>query len=140
MRIMPTLDEPSSFFWTSGADNVLRILGCDRCGYLIHPPAPYCPSCGGREATPTPLSGRGVVHSFTVNHQAWDDDPEPYVLGIVELSEQPGLRLTTNIVDVEPDEVHIDMAVEVVFEDHDPVYLPLFRPAVPDAAIGSADG
>ncbi len=38
------------------------------------------------------------------------------------------MRLTTNLVDVDPDAVHIGMPVEVVFEDHDPVFLPLFRP------------
>jgi uncharacterized OB-fold protein len=36
--------------------------------------------------------------------------------------------LTTNLVDIEPEDVRIGMPVEVVFEDHDPVFLPLFRP------------
>jgi uncharacterized OB-fold protein len=44
------------------------------------------------------------------------------------MDEQPGLRLMTNIVDVAPDDMHIGMPVEVVFEDHPPVYLPVFRP------------
>ena len=41
------------------------------------------------------------------------------------------LRLTTNIVGCDPDEVTIGMPVEVVFEDagEDDVFLPLFRPA-----------
>jgi uncharacterized OB-fold protein len=38
------------------------------------------------------------------------------------------VRLTTNIVDVDPDDVRVGMAVEVVFEDHAPVFVPLFRP------------
>ena len=36
---------------------------------------------------------------------------------------------TTNLVDVVPDDVHSGMPVEVVFDHHDDVYLPLFRPA-----------
>ena len=74
------------------------------------------------------MSGRGTLHSFTVNHQPWDGVGDTYVIGLVSLVEQPDVRLTTNIVDVEPDAVRIGMPVEVVFEDHDPIYLPLFRP------------
>jgi uncharacterized OB-fold protein len=70
------------------------------------------------------------VHTFTVNHQAWMPGPElPYVVAIVELPEQEGLRLTTNIVDCAPEEVRIGMPVEVTFEQHDDVWIPLFRPA-----------
>ena len=38
------------------------------------------------------------------------------------------MRLTTNIVGIDPDDVRIGMPVEVVFEDHAPVFVPLFRP------------
>jgi uncharacterized OB-fold protein len=130
-RVLPTIDEPSGFFWTSGADGRLRLLGCTDCSYLIHPPAHYCPACGGRDASPTEVSGRGTVYSFTVNHQPWDGDAEPYVIGVVELDEQDGLRLTTNLIEVDPAEVRIGAPVEVVFEDHDPVFLPLVRPGSP---------
>jgi hypothetical protein len=46
----------------------------------------------------------------------------------VELAEQRGLRLTTNIVNCQLDEVRIGMPVRVVFEQHDDVWLPLFEP------------
>ena len=48
---------------------------------------------------------------------------------VVALPEQDGLRLTTNIVGCEPDEVTIGMDVEVEFLEYDGVWLPLFRPA-----------
>jgi uncharacterized OB-fold protein len=127
-RVLPSLDQLSAFFWTSGADGRLRFLRCDACSYLIHPPAPYCPRCAGRDASPTVVSGRGTVHSFTVNHQPWDGAGDVYVIALVAIDEQPGVRLTTNLVDVDPDAVEIGMPVEVVFEDRAPVFLPLFRP------------
>ena len=49
------------------------------------------------------------------------------------IDEQDDVRLTTNLVDVEPDDVRIGMPVEVVFEHNDDVYLPLFRPAATEA-------
>ena len=104
-RVPPTLDEPSVFFWTSGADGTLRFLRCGDCSYLIHPPAPFCPSRQGREAAPAEVSGRGTVHSFTVNHQAWDGVGDVYVIGLVAIDEQPDVRLTTNIVGIEPEDV-----------------------------------
>lgn len=130
-RVLPSLEEESAFFWTSGQDGKLRLLQCASCTYLIHPPAPVCPRCYGRETTPTVVSGRGVVHSFTVNHQPWDGVGDRYVIALVALDEQPDVRLTTNLVGIEPDDVRIGQAVEVVFEDHDPVFVPLFRPVQP---------
>lgn len=127
-RVLPTLDEPSAFFWTSGADGSLRFLRCSSCGYFLHPPAPVCPRCHSRDLAPAAVSGRATVHSFTVNHQPWDGVGDTYVIALVTLAEQDDLRLTTNLVGVEPGDVRIGMPVEVVFEDHDPVYLPLFRP------------
>jgi uncharacterized OB-fold protein len=72
-----------------------------------------------------------VVHSFTVNCQQWFPDAEPYVIGLVTIAEQDDVRLTTNIIDTEADDVTIGMEVEVVFEQADDVWLPLFRPAGP---------
>ncbi|MCU1353773.1 MAG: putative nucleic-acid-binding protein containing a Zn-ribbon [Acidimicrobiales bacterium] len=126
-RVLPALADDTTFFWTSGSDGRLRFLRCAACGYYLHPPSPRCPRCGGSELAPEAVSGRGTVHSFTVNHQPWDGDPEPWVIALVELPEQPGLRLTTNIVGCPADEVRIAMPVRVAFEHRDPVWFPLFE-------------
>lgn len=129
-RVLPRLDEDNEFFWTSGRDGVLRFLACDGCGYLIHPPAPVCPRCWSRSVSPRPVSGRATLFSYTVNHQPWAPGcEEPYVIALVEIEEQADVRLTTNLVGVEVDEVRIGMPLRVVFEDHDPVFLPLFEAA-----------
>lgn len=128
-RVLPPAEGPTGFFWTMSQDGRLRFLRCEACGYYIHPPTSYCPQCGGREAEPQVVSGLAVLYSFTVNHQPWDGDDRPYVIGVVELAEQAGLRLMTNVVGVAPDDVYIGMPLEVTFEDLAPVHLPLFRPA-----------
>jgi hypothetical protein len=38
------------------------------------------------------------------------------------------VRLTTNLVDVEPDAIFVGQAVAVEFEHHEDVYIPVFRP------------
>lgn len=128
-RVLPRLDDETGFFWTSGKDGKLRVLRCEACRYLVHPPAPVCPQCLGRALSPDALSGRATVATFTVNHHPWDGSTEPWVVALVELDEQPDVRLMTNIVGIDPGEVAIGMPVQVVFEDHDPVFVPLFEPA-----------
>lgn len=81
MRPLPELTLASEWFWTSGADGVLRIQGCQDCGQLVHPPTPVCPSCHSRSSKPVAVSGRGTVVGFTVNADQWHPDFEPpYVI------------------------------------------------------------
>ena len=86
------------------------------------------------------MSGRATVHTFTVNRQPWYPgfDP-PYVIAIVELPEQEGLRLTTNIVGCEPADVHIGMDVQVTFVPYEDVWIPLFEPARPGMGAQRSD-
>lgn len=143
MRVLPAVGPENEHFWRGGADGRLHFLGCGDCQTLIHPPQPLCPECLSKNLAAVAVSGRAVVHTYTVNHQPWMPgfDP-PYVVAIVELEEQPGLRLTTNIVGCEPDEVEIGMPVKVRFEALDEgVFVPLFEPddsreASPDSSSG----
>jgi acetyl-CoA acetyltransferase/uncharacterized OB-fold protein len=118
----------NEWFWTSGADGTLRIQGCDDCGRLVHPPTPVCPVCRSRAWAPTAVSGRGTVVALTINEHQWLPSFEPpYVIAVVALAEDPLVRLTTNVVGCEPDEVGIGDEVVVRFEQHEDVWLPLFE-------------
>jgi len=136
LRLLPRLDGEAAFFWTSGADGVLRFLRCNACGFFIHPPGPICPRCLSRDVAPHEVSGRAHVETFTVNHQQWIPGSEPYVIAWVSIDEQPDVRLTTNLVGAEPEDVRIGMPVEVVFEQNDDVWIPLFRPVEVGGAVG----
>ena len=129
-RLLPAVGPDNEHFWRGGAANELRFLRCTACREYVHPPAPICPACLGRELRPEAVSGRARVHTYTVNHHPWVPGfPPPYVVAIVDLEEQPGLRLTTNIVGCAPEQVTIGMPVRVVFEERDDgIFLPLFEP------------
>jgi uncharacterized OB-fold protein len=133
-RILPRVTDRNRHFWTGGAEGKLQFLRCQDDGTYVHPPTPRCPACQGKHLAVEAVSGRAEVLTYTVNHQPWMPGPElPFVLAIVGLPEQEGLRLTTNIVNCAPDDVHVGMPVQVTFERHDDggeaVYLPLFEPA-----------
>lgn len=128
-RSLPAIDLDSRPFWTGGAEGQLLIHRCADCEYYVHPPVPFCPRCESRSVAPQPVSGRGTVFSFTVNHKAWLPDlPVPYVLALVTLAEQDDVRLVTNIVGCAPEEVTFGMEVEAVFEPVEDLWVPLFRP------------
>ena len=82
---------------------------------------------------PEATSGKATVFTFTVNHHAYNPSvPIPYVIAVVELAEQEGLRFTTNVVHCTPESVTIGMPVRVTFEDRGEIYVPVFEPD-PDA-------
>lgn len=125
---LPAPTRETHAYWTSGAEGRLMINHCGHCGYWVHPPGPLCPRCYRSEATPAQVSGTGTLYSFTVNHQSWLPDlPVPFVLAVVELDEQPGLRVTANLLDCPEDQVRIGLRVRVCFEAHGEIYLPQFR-------------
>ena len=128
-RSLPALNEMNGYFWTSGRDGQLKILRCQDCACYIHPYAALCPKCRSAQLAPEAVSGRGVVVSFTVNHQPWFPHvPVPYVIALVELEEQASIRLVTNLLTVPVEAVRIGMPVEVYFEAHGEVFVPLFKP------------
>lgn len=130
---LPNVTLDSAPFWEGGARGELRIMRCGVCRMWFHPPSPLCPACLSLDVSAEAASGRAIVATYTVNHQPWAPDMEvPYILAIVELVEQPDVRLMTRIVDCSPEAIAIGLAVEVVFEQADDVWLPLFHP------VGSA--
>ena len=101
---------------------------------------PICPHCRSLSWEPTAVSGEATVIGYTVNAHQWLPDlPPPYVVAIVALVEDAGVRLTTNIVGCEPEEVHIGQQVRVRFQKNDDVWLPLFEPTGTDAEADPVD-
>ena len=101
---------------------------CPTCDRFFHPPAATCPTCAGG-ASPREVSGRGSVYTYTVNRHPYHPDvPPPYVVAIVELDEQPGLKFTTNVVNCDVDAIEIGMRVKVLFEPTGDAWVPIFEP------------
>lgn len=134
VRPLPLLTDRNEFYWTSGKDGRLRFECCEDCGALQHPPTPVCRYCRSAKLGVAEVSGRGVVWGTTVNYQQWSPGfPVPYVVAVVAIDEDPRVRLTTNIVGAEPDDVVIGMAVQVRFEQADDVWIPVFEPVANEA-------
>ncbi len=132
-RVLPQLTPENEHYWKGGARGELYFLRCAACRSYVHPPSPVCPDCLSSELAPAAVSGRAKLLTWTVNHHPWISGFEPpYVIAIVEIEEQPGLRITTNLVNATPEELRKNLPVRVLFEERDDgIFVPLFEPARP---------
>jgi uncharacterized OB-fold protein len=127
-RIRPELTPENTPFWTGGANGELLITHCDACDLAIHPAQVVCPRCLS-STTAKPATGTGTVLARTINRQQWSPEMVvPFALAVVELDGEPGVRITTRIVEVDPECVRIGDRVQVAFEHGGDVWFPVFRP------------
>lgn len=130
-RPRPRPDDTSRFYWDGAAEGRLLLQRCRSCGQMQFPPDVCCVHCQSDQFDHVEVSGRGRIYSYAVVDRplhAGFVDAVPYVVALVELEEQPGLRLMANIVDTPAGtELACGLPVEVVFEKRGEVTLPQFR-------------
>lgn len=127
----PHITSLNAPFWEGTAKGELRVQHCDACGANFRFTHPWCPSCWTQDPGFIVAVGTGVVATYTVLHVApfaAFEDRLPYVLALIDLDE--GVRMMANIVDCDPQEVHIGLRVSVTYEDRDGVALPQFKPVM----------
>jgi uncharacterized OB-fold protein len=129
LRALPAPDNASRHYWQSAAEGRLVVQRCTTCGVFQFYPRALCAACAG-ETEWVDASGRGTLHTYTVirqNRSAAFAALSPYAVGIVELDE--GVRMMSNIVDCDVDQLEVGMALEVVLlKAADDVGLPFWRP------------
>ncbi|MGQ9559790.1 MAG: Zn-ribbon domain-containing OB-fold protein [Candidatus Oleimicrobiaceae bacterium] len=88
---------------------------CKTCGATHLPPRLVCPGCKGREFETVTLPRQGVLEAFTVVRVAPSAfvDQAPYAIGIVRL--EGGVRMLTQVVDCEPEDLKLGMPVRLAF-------------------------
>ncbi|MFD1611439.1 Zn-ribbon domain-containing OB-fold protein [Sphingomonas tabacisoli] len=123
-----TDDRDTGPFFAAAREGRLDYCACEPCGRGIHPPAAYCPHCGERTSWKT-ASGRGKVYAFgEVHHTVNAAFPAPYTVVLVELADQPDVRLVGHMAGLARIEVGEEM--EVFFQDAgEGVVLPQWRPS-----------
>ena len=126
----PLADVTTLPFWQAAAEHRLVVQRCTPCGHTRLPPAPVCPECRSADSDWQELSGRGEVYTYTLAHRpVATGQALPYVIAVIALEDAGGVRIISNLVDVEPDRVAIGMPVELVWEDMSAdLAIPRFRP------------
>ena len=132
-RPLPLADDDTRPYWEAAARGELVMQRCAACRHWRFPPRPMCPRCRSVETAWTRVSGRGVLASFVVVHgpvlPAFADRV-PFAVALVELAEDPQLRVVGNLLDADARALRIGTALEVCFERvADDVVLPQWRAA-----------
>lgn len=127
----PEIDTSTESYWRALADGRLVAGSCRACGAIDAHPRGFCPACWSTDLEEVELTGRASLYSFSVVHanpMPPFKDLLPYVAALVDLEEGP--RIATRLVEVDPDEVHIGMALVARFEPVDDAEgVVLFAPA-----------
>lgn len=122
----PMEDPVTAPFFEAAQQGELRIQACTGCGRLRFPPRPMCPWCHSLDSQWQRQSGRGRIWSFAVPHPPLLPpfaDAAPYVVAVIELDEDPLIRLVGSVVSevdgeigaVSSAELTIGAAVTAVF-------------------------
>jgi hypothetical protein len=95
------MDDPETApFFEAAQHGELHIQACTNCGRLRFPPRPMCPWCHSLDSQWQRQSGRGRIWSFAVPHPPLLPtfaDVAPYVVAVIELAEDPRIRLVGNV-------------------------------------------
>ncbi|HEX8594979.1 MAG TPA: OB-fold domain-containing protein [Pseudomonas sp.] len=125
-----TTDPWTEPFWQAAKERRLVAAQCGECQIFRMPPTPFCPNCQSQNTQWPQLTGRGTVYSYAVCNRSPFPGVEDfvYIPAVIELDDAPGIRLVSNLVDINPRAVSIGMAVTV---DWNPItegwQQPIFR-------------
>jgi uncharacterized OB-fold protein len=133
-RLAPSISPDTEFFWSGLKEHELRIQRCTDCKTFRVPPRPMCGSCQSLNWDYVVSSGRGTVYSFVMpKYPPLPFLEYPYVVALIELDE--GVRIVSNLCDIEPEAIENGMPVEVLYETFEALpsgeelVLHQFRPA-----------
>lgn len=133
---IPTATPETQEFWDGTQQGELRIQSCAACRRSYFYPRPFCRYCSSENVIWQSASGRATLASFIINHRPLPvfDSKAPQIIALVDLEE--GVRMLTNIVDVEPDieMIKLGMPLLVRFIDRGHMRLPVFAPVQEVAA------
>jgi len=111
---MPQPTPLSAPFWAGTRAGELRLQCCDDCGAWRWTPQILCRVCHSPNFAWRATCGHGRLYSFTIVHRPPTPAfSAPYVVAVVELDEGP--LMLTNLIDVSPEAIKIDMPVKVAF-------------------------
>ncbi len=119
----------------AGLKGILLGTHCKSCGAKTAGKNRYCRNCTSSDVETIELSSGGILINYTIVHRAassWTGQV-PYILGEVELPEH--VVVTSEIVDVGPDEIEEGMHVKLSFrvgghtESGDPIVVYKWTPS-----------
>lgn len=128
---LPYPDADTKPYWEWAKKRELRMQRCADCEQVRFPPRPMCPACHSQRDEWVAMSGTGTIYSWIVVHPpvlpAFAGEA-PYAVVLVQLDDDPTLRLVGTVADVPHADLAAGLPVEVWFDDvTEEVTLPRWR-------------
>lgn len=131
MRLVGEQSLGRSIFPEGQGTEATHVVGsrCPACGDVRFPVRELCPLDGTRTEHAS-LAATGTIYEAVRVELAPSGFTAPYWIGYVDLDDQVRIFAQIGVEDGAPDPAHgdrVQMAVEVVRQDDEPVYGPVFR-------------
>jgi uncharacterized OB-fold protein len=130
----PQASKDDAPFWDGCSQKKLVIRHCNACHRFFHPPAPACPRCASTSVGWKEVSGKASVFTYTIGHHAVHASfkgHKPYNVSVVLLDDADDVRLVSNVVDVEAQDMKIGMRLDIFWDKiSEGVYLPRFKKSI----------
>ncbi|WP_368680754.1 Zn-ribbon domain-containing OB-fold protein (plasmid) [Rhodococcus opacus] len=133
---MPVASPETKPFWDACNEERFLLQKCPDCGRFQYHYRAFCSHCWSRNIEDYVSAGHGTIWTYSVvkkNRTPGYEGKTPYVVAIVEL--EGGTKVFGNVVDLDPDDAHIGMPVELIFAVADTGQkIPLFSASHPSAS------
>jgi uncharacterized OB-fold protein len=130
-RPLPEMSPETLPFWEATKEGKFLIQQCGDCEKFQYHYRGFCCHCWSSNINDYPIEGTGTVWTFTVveiNRSPGFRERLPYVVALIELPQ--GIKVLSNVINCDVDEVEIGMPVKLTFEDAtDDFKIPMFEPA-----------
>ena len=125
----PRISGDTRSFWENCREHRLTVQKCAKCGHLRWPASYVCPECLSEETEIVELPEEGVLYSYVVMRRPFHPavaEKVPYI--VAEVDFPGGVRLVTNLVDCEAEELKCGQRVRLVWRDGEEYVSPVFTP------------
>ncbi len=126
-KLTPVPDGLSKPFWDACNERKLVVQNCTVCNRMQYPPEQVCANCGSPEHLVwKQASGRGKIKGNIVVHDSrlrLRQADQPFNLAVIELEDEPGILMFSNLPGTPVDQVPVGANVEVVWERVSPEQL-----------------
>ena len=131
-RPLPNTTELDTLaFWAGTKNKEFKYQQCDTCDKVVFYPRRHCTGCTSGTLLWKTSSGKASIYTFSVVRQSYHPffrNLVPYAVAWIDLEEGP--RILSNVVGVDDpiNDVWIGQHVQLEWEEHDELCIPLFRP------------
>ena len=118
-------------FWAATKNKEFKYQQCENCHKVVFYPRRHCTGCTTGKLAWKTASGKASVYTYSVVRQSYHPffrNMVPYVVAWIDLEEGP--RILSNVIGVDDplNDVSIGQEVQLEWEEHEDLFIPLFRP------------